>query len=608
MPDLCANEAQMTAIKHRFGAMLVLAGPGSGKTFVISQRIKYLIEEYHTNPNHIYVITFTKAAALEMQSRFDAVVSCRYPVHFGTFHSIFFSILRQTYSYQIDNIITEKEKRDYLSKILKSYIPAEDIQQDTISDILVQISRIKNAQPLDCENFYTLNPEIFYLVQKDYQKLMKTNRKLDFDDMVLLCEEMFETRPDILAVWQKKVSFLLIDEVQDINARQYRVVKMLSEPENNLFIVGDDDQSIYGFRGARPDFILNFQQDYPAAVKVLLPYNYRCAPQIVEASLAVIEENKLRLTKDIMSAKTDSGKVAVTAFESREKETEYLVATLKKLSLEELEETALIYRTHSQMKRIARELAKAQVPFKMKEKIQNPFLEESVMDILAYLSLSQEYQKAGAAKLERKSFLRVMNRPDRSLDRQALLTEWVSIEELLQYYRDSPRILERLYKMKMDFIRLAAMEPYAAVNYIRRGIGYNIYLKTKNGNERMMEQAEWFQQFVKEYKSVDKLLSDMPGLTSHVDKGMCKEGHGAALLTMHASKGLEYDRVFLPELNEGIIPHKKSVTQEQIEEERRMLYVGMTRAREELLISYITGEKNKKPEAVSRFLYPILSL
>lgn len=597
MPELKANEEQLLAIRHRFGAMLVLAGPGSGKTFVISQRIKYLIEEYHTDPGQIYVITFTKAAALEMQQRFRRIAGQPYPVHFGTFHSIFFHILKLTYHYQTDNIITEKEKHQYLNRILASHLPGDEIQPDVTASLLSQISRRKNGQELDTDETAFLGQETFETIYKEYRDCLRRNRKLDFDDMVLLCGALFTERPDILDLWQKRVRFLLIDEVQDINAMQYRVVKMLAAPENNLFIVGDDDQSIYGFRGAKPDFIIGFEKDYPGAGKILLPYNYRCGQGIVRASLAVIGENTVRIAKEIKAAGEEEGRVVLTALENREKEYEYLIGQLREKSPEQLRQSAMIFRTNGRMQAAAGELLKAGIDFQMKEKLRSPFRQDTVLDILAYLKFSQ-------GPPLRRDFLRVMNRPCRYLERSALGEEKISFESLYSFYSHSDEMLLRLRQLETDIHRLASMEPYAAVNYIRRGMGYDCYLSGKCRKEILLEQAEWFQQFVKPYRSVAQVFEI---ISEYKERAGGQEGKGIHLMTMHASKGLEFDTVFLPCLNEGVIPHKKSVTKEQIEEERRMLYVGMTRARRELILSYASGGDTEKPETMSRFLQPVLN-
>lgn len=609
MPN--GNEAQQVAIKHCTGAMLTLAGPGSGKTFTISQRIKYLIEEHHINPNQIFVISFTKASAVEMQERFQNIVNQPYPVHFGTFHSIFFYILKQTYHYQFDNIITEKEKKEYLNILLRKYIEDDRIDNEFIGRILKDISFVKNSSQivLEEEN-YTLPYDVFLTLFEEYSRYMKNERKLDFDDMVLLCLHMLRERKDILKQWQKQFQFVLIDEVQDINTVQYEVIRLLAQPENNIFAVGDDDQSIYGFRGARPEFMMDFQKDYPSAKKILLNINYRSTGNIVQASLKVIAENQVRMEKEIAANQEEGKPVSIHKALNNEEELTYLLEAMQEHKKKgELSQAAVIYRTNSQIPALVQSLTRNQIPFCTKEKITNIYEHFIAQDLLSYLKIAN-------GEVHRKHFFRVMNKPRRYLEREAFPTEHVQWESLGKYYQHTQVVQNHLQKWEYDTDKIRKMEPYAGINYIRKGIGYDEYLKAiskskKQQFEEYKEIAEQVQKTAKEFSTMSSFFEYIDAysvqLSQNSGKNNSRKNPGVSLMTMHASKGLEYDFVYLPSLNEGILPHKKSVTQEQIEEERRMFYVGMTRAKKELYLSYITGTK-EKPEVSSRFLQPILPL
>ena len=255
MPEFTMSSKQKKAIEFTSGPMQVLAGPGSGKTFTITQRIRYLIMECGIEPSRILVITFTRAAAGEMQQRFHKLVrKTNSYVSFGTFHAVFYSILRQTGQYRQFTLLPETQKRNLLAQILQLPMTPLLAENEKISGLISSISQVKN----NGERFDGLSEELFSkeelkAIYEDYNGYLAEFSKMDFDDMGLLCRKLFRENPDILKEWQKRYSYILIDEFQDINPLQYQIVRLLAQPENNLFIVGDDDQSIYGFRGARPD-------------------------------------------------------------------------------------------------------------------------------------------------------------------------------------------------------------------------------------------------------------------------------------------------------------------------------------------------------------------
>ena len=278
------SDAQSKAINHYTGPCLVLAGPGSGKTLVITHRTKNLIQNYQVNPSNILVITFTKAAATEMQERFDKLMDGqKLPVSFGTFHAVFFKILKYAYNYRAENILRE----DMKYRIIKELVDRENLdledEKEFIASIIAEIGNVKGDM-IDIENYYSSNcsDEVFRRIYKGYDDRLRRKNMLDFDDMLIMCYELFRARKDILSAWQNKYQFILIDEFQDINRVQYEVMKMLAEPQNNLFIVGDDDQSIYRFRGARPEIMLNFEKDYPGSKRIVLDENYRCSGAVVK--------------------------------------------------------------------------------------------------------------------------------------------------------------------------------------------------------------------------------------------------------------------------------------------------------------------------------------
>ncbi|MBD5453186.1 MAG: ATP-dependent helicase [Lachnospiraceae bacterium] len=612
MPEFTTNPIQQKAIEFAAGTMQVLAGPGSGKTFVITQRIRYLIEHYHVEPSSILVITFTKAAATEMQQRFDKLMEkTSSPVQFGTFHAIFYHILKQTSAYRKFTLITEMEKRKIILRIL--HLPASQLLagSEKVEYLLRTIGRIKN----NGEIFDECSTDLFTKVEvqdiyRQYNDFLSEFQKMDFDDMGLLCLKLFQENPDILSAWQQKFQYIMIDEFQDISPMQYQIIRFLAASEN-LFVVGDDDQSIYGFRGAKPDIMHRFMTDYPNAEQLLLDVNYRCHEQIVEKSMQMIALNQNRFTKKIRASHCDGEGVLFQPFSGQEEENEWLLQELKKLTArteaEQLCHTAVIYRTNYECSLLAEKLLLNEIPFVMKETLRSRFEHFVIQDILAYLEFAN-------GNRSREIFHLFMNRPLRYLKKDCAKNNPIRIEELLSYYQNDKTMQETVRKLFHDIERIGKMRPQLAINYIRKVVGYDLYLKENGGgegSEKLLQIADDFQTFAgkfQNFRDMNDYISQSKKLIESKKKEAENEEQrktGISLMTMHASKGLEFDTVYLPDVNEGKIPIKQSVTTEAIEEERRMLYVAMTRAKKTLYILFCDKKEGK--EKPSRFLTPILN-
>lgn len=614
MPKQIENRNQQKAIQFAAGAMQVLAGPGSGKTYTIVRRIQSLINRLGVEPSNILVITFTRAAAGEMQKRFyELMASGHLPVTFGTFHAVFYHILKQSDSYRSFTLITESEKRKLLLQILQTaHFPSLMCREKT--DILLgAISRRKNCQD-SCEDFYQdiLPHKKFDWICRTYNEFLSEFQKLDFDDMAILCQKLFQESPEVLKKWQKQYRYVLIDEFQDINPIQYQIIRKLAEPENNLFIVGDDDQSIYGFRGARPDIMRQFLEDYPGAEQVLLDINYRCHEQIVKGSLRVIDVNKNRFSKKINAAHSDGCGLILQAFPTREEQYEELIGELKKLQSsvgdKNLRHTAVIYRTNYECALLAEKLLVCRIPFQMREPLQSRYDHFVIKDLLAYMEFAYGHNS-------RELFHLFMNRPLRYLRKDCARKDPVWKEEPLAYYKEDEEMQKTIRKLFHQLAQIGNMRLYAAVRYIRQVVGYDGYIKdTYFGDERtrFMEIADDFMQTVKrfsDFQDLNNYISQCRELAKQKQaKNQQEESEdakiGIRLMTMHASKGLEFDRVYLPDLNEGRLPTRQAVSEAAVEEERRMFYVAMTRARKELHCLYCKKETGK--DVPSRFLEPIL--
>lgn len=600
---------------HRDGPAMVLAGPGAGKTYVITNRVKALIDEYGVKPEQILVVTFSKAAAVEMKERFEMLTGGRrLPVRFGTFHSVFFQILRLAYHYEVKDIATPALKYRFLEETLNETGYGVDDKKEFLSDIEKEISRVKGEGiEIDCYFSSACSAEIFQKMYRGYQEKLQRHRCLDFDDMVVYTYQLLKEREDIRRRWQAQFRYLLIDEFQDINRLQYETVCMLAEPENNLFIVGDDDQSIYGFRGAKPGIMLSFPKRFPDTKQIVLGVNYRCSDEIMKAAERLIGKNNERYEKHIVANKGKEQPVHMKKCENLPDEAEKIVAQIQMYQKEGIayQEMAVLFRTNMQMRLLAGKLMEHGVPFTMRENLPNLFDTWMAKDIMCYLQLA-------LGNRSREKFLKIANRPVRYLSRTAFTESEVSFDKLRAYYavKNQEWMEERIWNFEYDLKNLASLSPYAAIHFIRKGIGYDEFLKTY-ADERNVNADDWFdvldemQEMARDKKSIPEFLSfvenygdTLEEIRQEQKKQQVKEEPGVSLMTMHASKGLEFPVVFVPTLNEDIVPYRKAVQEGNLEEERRMLYVAMTRAKTYLHLSFVKERFHKEAEP-SPFLYEI---
>lgn len=602
------NNSQLKAVKHKTGPMLVIAGPGSGKTTVLTARIRNLIEEYSVNPANILVITFTKAAANEMKSRFNNMMGKSTNVTFGTFHAVFFMILRAAYNYSVDSIIKEDVRQNIIKQAIERSRLEPDDLNEMVSNITGEISRVK-TEAIDINAYYSAScpEEEFRDIYKYYVKTLKKMGLIDFDDMLLYCHELLTTRRDILAKWQQKYQYILIDEFQDINKIQYDIIKLLAKPQDNLFIVGDDDQSIYGFRGSKPEIMLNFDKDYPDTDKVILDTNYRSTGNIVSAAGKVIAHNKVRFAKNINTVNDPGDKVDIIEFNTQAEEYEKIIDNIRKESASggNYSDNAVLFRTNSTAAGFVRKLVEYSVPFVTRDGVPNVFEHWIARDVITYMNIAMGSRK-------RSDFLQIINRPKRYIGRDYLADAEISFDNLEKYYEDKNWMIERVDRLKYDILAMASMSPYAMINYLRKGVGYDGYLDEYAQSHNMqvrelydvmdelMESARNFKTFNEWFAYIDEYGTKLRESYAAMDKQ-----NAVILTTMHSSKGLEYPVVYIIDANEEITPHKKAVFVPEIEEERRMFYVAMTRAKRRLNIYYARKRYNKEIE-VSRFVKEIM--
>ena len=603
------NEAQQKAIAHGEGPMLVLAGPGSGKTAVITRRVLELTKK-GIAPGNILVITFTKAAATEMQERFERLqkeegqAAPQGRVNFGTFHAVFFKILKFAYGFDASNIIREEVSTQLLSDLIRKLDMEIEDEREFIDAIRSEISRIKTER-IDINTYYSMNcpEEQFQRIYLEYTEKMKQQRLIDFDDILLDTFELLKKRQDILKLWQDKYQYILIDEFQDINRIQYDIIRLLALPQNNLFIVGDDDQSIYQFRGARPEIMLNFPKDYPNAEQVLLNYNYRSQEAIVKAAGRLIGNNGKRYPKEILATKPSTVPVITEKFPTQEEEGERIVEQIRKYQAQGIpyREMAVLFRTNTQARSVMGKLLSYNIPFQMRDVVPNLFDHWIAKNIITYIKLAMGSRDRGL-------MLQIMNRPNRYLARETLNEPTVDFNKWKWLYRDRDWMVDRIDKLEYDLEMIAKANPYAAINYIRRGIGYDEYLQQEYRRmkpEELIEIMTELQESARDFETFEEWFSYMEEYRRELEHQKelreKRNVNGVMLATMHSSKGLEFEVVILPDVNEGIIPYKKAVSDEELEEERRMYYVAITRAKQYLHVFSVVRLHGKEME-LSRFV------
>lgn len=606
------NQSQQKAIVHKDGPALVLAGPGSGKTLVITERTKNLIQKYKVPEENILVITFTRAAAREMKERFLKIIeTSRTGVSFGTFHSIFFTILKLAYNLSARNIIREDERVNCVKDIVHRMGLEYEDEKEFIAGLLSEISLVKGNQ-IQLSAYYSISSgdEVFRNIYSEYNKRIRSANRIDFDDMLLLSYELLSERQDILRKWQEKFKYILIDEFQDINILQYDIIRMLAEPMNNLFVVGDDDQSIYRFRGAKPEIMLNFPKDYPSCQQILLGTNYRSDINIIKAAGNLISHNKMRFQKKSNAYKNSDGQVVTRHFDTMAQQNQKLVETILDLckSGVSLPDMVILVRTNIGSGAIIHKLMEYNIPFCIDGNIPNLYDHWINQDLISYIQIAMGDSSRGL-------YLRIINRPTRYISRECFDSLEVDFENLKEYYEDKEWMLERIDQLEYDLAMISTMKPFAAIQYIRRGIGYDGFLKEYADQRKMSVEelydildeiqessrgfntfAEWFNH-MGEYKEEIKRQAQ-------INKN--KSSQGIHIMTMHSSKGLEFNTVFLVDANEDITPHKKAVLPEDVEEERRLFYVAMTRAKKQLYI-FSPKQRYNKEMMPSRFIEEISS-
>ena len=607
------NKSQIQAISHMDGPAMVLAGPGSGKTTVITHRIKNLIEKAEVRPENILVVTFTKAAAISMQKRFSTLMNGGKGqlVTFGTFHSVFYKILRKSRRYEATEILSERQKTDYIREIIGRYgISSNDISelsQNIINDIGNIKGNMLNAQeyePSCCKK------EDFIKVYNAYNLELKKDGKMDFDDILRECYLLLCENHTILEQWRELYKYILIDEFQDINRIQMNIIELLASPLNNIFVVGDDDQSIYGFRGARPEIMIEFKDYYPEAELIVLDVNYRSTQSIINVAGRVIENNKTRLDKCAHANNNKDFQPDIRKFRNQVEELKFVVSKIKEYENQgiSLSEMAILVRNNSQVQEISSFLKNRKIEAESGKHRSNIYNGMVAKDILSYVR--------GALKFDGTYFnedlIYVLNKPQRYISRQVVLSVNMNISAVRRIYSKN-NIDSFLFHIEM----IRKLPPQAALSYIRKGAGYEEYLRLYAIENNipmsgLLKQLEQLVQECSKFNTLEQWINSIDSAQNSEGQNFGKKSSGEGgtnnrinIMTMHGSKGLEFKAVFIVDANQGIIPTSKALRERDFEEERRLFYVAMTRAIDYLNV-YAVEERLGCPIEVSMFVEEML--
>lgn len=610
------NENQKRAVEHLNGPCMVLAGPGSGKTRVITYRIANMVVNKEIKPTSILAISFTKASSVEMKNR-ALSLSKDYrmnKVTYGTFHSVFFRILRFFVKYDLDSILDEKSKRLALKGIMKNLNIENADDDETVGQVINEISFVKN-ELMDKYDFDSeiLSSDEFIKTYNMYEEYKSQINKIDFDDMLIKTYELLLNNNQALQRVRSAYKYILVDEFQDINKVQFEVLKLIANPMNNIFVVGDEDQSIYGFRGSRPDFLLEFEEYFEGTNKVVLDINYRSKEEIIDIANRLIEKNDNRYEKVIKCGQGNGAQINYVSPEDSEEEAVFIAKDILeeiKKDYVEYSDFAVIYRTNIQSRALVDVFMDRRIPFVVKDSIITIYDHWAAQDILAYLRIGLNPQN-------NKDWVRIINKPFRYISKDnvnMVKDESDFINALINKCNLHPKQVKTINDLDIDLSYLKTLNPKNAISYIRTSLDYDRYILDYCTNRKiktngLIEILNELESSATNFKTIKDYLEHIDRVKSElVDNKNNKNTDGVIFTTMHSAKGLEFKNVYIIGANEGTIPHEKSYDIEddekkieQIEEERRLMYVAITRAEENLYISSPINKYGKKVSK-SRFI------
>ncbi|PLR82060.1 ATP-dependent DNA helicase Rep [Bacillus canaveralius] len=616
---------QMEAAAHTDGALLVLAGAGSGKTRVLTARTAYLINEKNIDPKNIMLVTFTAKAAAEMKTRLS-----RYPATgpdktrqlvAGTFHSIFYRILsfHDPASWSSEKLLKQTWRKEQIVKEAGKALGLDD-KEFAFDLALLQISYWKNSllSPSQVKPDTEWEEKTVFLFNA-YEKSKQSQSLFDFDDMLVGCYHLFLDSPDILGMYQNRFQYFLIDEFQDINKVQYELIKLLSASTKNVCAVGDDDQSIYAFRGSNPAYLLEFEKDFPDAKIVVLSENYRSNHEIVSTANRVISENKQRRPKEMKAQFCENhSPVLFYPFDEEQEATMIVTDIQEKIAAgADPGDFAILFRTHTASRAVFERLAHSSLPFKVDNEAESFYDRFIIKGMLAFLKLSlNEDDQSALQPILPALFMK--QAVIRDVKANSILND-CSLLEALSRVKTGFAFQERKLKKLVPVVRsLSALSPLTAIETVEKELGYQEFVK-KRGNEgnstekgsddlRDLKVAARnftnIREFIEHAEHMMAMMKEVKAIGRQLEKAI-------TLSTIHKAKGLEYDTVYLLGAVDGSMPHDHALEAFRIgnsgplEEERRLLYVAITRAKDQLYIS-VPEQRRGKIAQQTRFLTPLL--
>ncbi|MCG8522767.1 MAG: DNA helicase Rep [Pseudomonadales bacterium] len=630
------NSAQAQAVTSQADRLLVLAGAGSGKTSVITRKIAYLIEELGIPGRHIAAVTFTNKAAREMKERVGRIVDRGKTrgLIVSTFHNLGLNMIREEHTHlgyhPGFSIFDAEDAKALLQDLMMREASAE--AGDELNDVQMTISSWKNAMRSPAEAYSKAADEReqrIAIVYKHYNEYLKAYNAVDFDDLILLPVQLFRDNPEVLAKWRRKIRYMLVDEYQDTNVCQYELVKQLVAERAAFTVVGDDDQSIYAWRGARPENLAQLKDDFPSLKIVKLAQNYRSTSRILRCANTVIANNPHVFEKALWSDHTIGEEIRIIRCRNEDAETERVATEILDQKLKnglDFRDFAVLYRGNHQARLLEMKLQAYQIPYRISGG-QSFFSKNEIKDAMSYLRLMINPDDDAA-------FLRVVNVPRREIGPRTL-------EQLSHYARSrnvslfkalgdmgaethvTEKGLDRLRRfahwVDKTCERLFSEDPIPVIKQLFTDIEYEEWLHQHSGSpkqaERRMENIWYLVESIQRMLDDGKGTADEIGIEDAIAKLVLRDmmeqreeeddSDKVQLLTLHASKGLEFPHVFIMGLEEEILPHRSSIEEGNIEEERRLMYVGITRARETLALTYAASRKQygEKLETIpSRFL------
>lgn len=578
------DKYQKEAVKANSKSILVIAPPGAGKTTVILNRIKYLLEEKKIRGIHVVVITFTKAAAENMKSRFKEMHREGVIPFFGTFHGLFYKILLR--NKEDIRIIEAKDAYKVIKKVLSTYI--EEVSDEKIKEVLNNISR-KKVSSKDLE--ISMTQDIFDKCYEAYETFKNERGLLDFDDLQIKAVALLKNNPHILGYYRNLIKYILVDEFQDCDEVQLEFLRLIN---NEVFCVGDEDQSIYSFRGATPKCMINFGQDFEGSEKVYLKYNYRSLKNIVEVSKDIIKHNKERYQKEIIAFNENEGNIELKKPFNESEEANMIIGKIEEAKRlgNKYSDNAILYRTNMESRSFIDAFIRKKIPFKLLDKEYNFFNHFICKDLIAYLRLAID-------PFNKEDFNKIINKPFRYVSKSAIYGVVNSKKQenvfdiLMSGEGVHPFQMRKFEELKNDIAYLNKLSLNSAIDFILSDLEYSQYIreyssKFKQNQEELLDIVDEFKSSATEFKSIINFLAHIESVEENLENLNSKGNIDSVILsTMHGVKGMQFKNVHIVNVVDETIPHKNSM--ENIEEERRLFYVGITRAISNL---YIYAPKN----------------